>query len=159
MSVPTSSPTPAPVYQEVNIPEAGLVFGVPAGWLRLEPEWAWAPDGADSLRIGVNWMDIQPPQEVEAAMLPTRSQVIHSEPVELDWASGRLFTVEVYASAAQGDDTRAPVQSVETHVIFVVSPGGTRRAFSFYASGQTAEQLAILEPSLQYMLETSILTD
>jgi hypothetical protein len=84
VSVPTSSPTPAPVYQEVNIPEAGLVFGVPAGWLRLEPEWAWAPDGADSLRIGVNWMDIQPPQEVEAAMLPTPSQVIHSEPIELD---------------------------------------------------------------------------
>jgi hypothetical protein len=60
--VPTSSPTPAPVYQEVNIPEAGLVFRVPTGWLRLEPEWAWAPDGANSLRIGVNWMDIQPPQ-------------------------------------------------------------------------------------------------
>ncbi len=156
---PTSSPTPAPVYQEVNIPEAGLVFEVPAGWLRLEPEWAWAPDGANSLRIGVNWMDIQPPQEVEAAMLPTPSQVIHSEPVELGWASGRRFTVEVYAPAAQGGDTRAPVQSVETHVIVVVSQGDTRRAFDFYASGQTAEQLAILEPSLQHMLETSILTD
>ncbi|NOR83667.1 MAG: hypothetical protein GQ526_09260 [Ardenticatenales bacterium] len=157
--VPTSSPTPAPVYQEVNIPEAGLVFRVPAGWLRLEPEWAWAPDGGNSLRIGVNWMDIRPPQEAEAAMLPTPSQVIHSEPIELDWASGRLFTVEVYSSAAQGDDTRAPVQSVETHVIFVVNLGDTRLAFDFYASGQTAEQLAVLDPSLQHMLETSILTD
>jgi hypothetical protein len=104
-------------------------------------------------------MDIQPPQEVEAVMLPTSSQIIHSEPVELGWASGQSFTVEVYAPAAQGDDTRAPVQSVETHVIVVVSLGDTRRAFDFYAIGQTAEQLAILEPSLQHMLETSILTD
>jgi hypothetical protein len=151
---PTSSP---PVYQEMNIPEAGLVFEVPAGWLRLEPEWAWAPDGANSLRLGVNWMDIQPPQEVEAAMLPTPSQVIHSEPVELGWGSGRRFTVEVYAPAAQGGDTRAPVQSVETHVLIVVSQGDTRRAFDFYASGQTAEQLAILEPSLQHMLDSAAL--
>lgn len=156
---PTSSPTPAPVYQEVNIPEAGLEFEVPAGWLRLEPEWAWAPDGANSLRLGVNWMDIQPPQEVEAAMLPTPSQIIHSEPVELDWGSGRRFTVEVYAPAAQGGDTQAPVQSVETHVLIVVSLGDTRRAFDFYASGQTAEQLAILKPSLQHVLTTSALTN
>ena len=92
-------------------------------------------------------------------MLPTSSQIIHSEPVELGWASGQSFTVEVYAPAAQGDDTRAPVQSVETHVLIVVSLGDTRRAFDFYATGQTAEQLAILEPSLQHMLETSILTD
>lgn len=158
-STPTSPPTPAPVYQEVNIPEAGLVFEVPAGWLRLEPEWAWAPDGANSLRLGVTWMDVQPPQEVEAALLPTPSQVIDSEPVELGWASGRRFTVEVYAPAVQGDGTRAPVQSVEMHVILVVSLGDTRRAIDFYAIGQTAEQLAILEPSLQHMLETSILAD
>jgi len=156
MFVPTSSP---PVYQEVNIPEAGLEFEVPAGWMRLEPEWAWSPDGANSLRLGVNWMDIQPPQEVEAAMLPTPSQIIHSEPVELDWGSGRRFTVEVYAPAAQGGDTQAPVQSVETHVLIVVSLGNTRRAFDFYASGQTAEQLAILEPSLQHVLTTSALTN
>jgi len=151
---PTSSP---PVYQEVNIPETGLVFEVPAGWLRLEPEWAWAPDVANSLRLGVNWMDIQLPQEVEAAMLPTPSQVIHSEPVELGWGSGRRFTVEVYAPAAQGGDTRSSVQSVETHVLIVVSQGDTRRAFDFYASGQTAEQLAILEPSLQHMLDSAAL--
>jgi len=158
-STPTPSPTPAPVYQEMNIPEAGLAFEVPAGWLRLEPEWAWALNGANSLRLGINWMDVQPPQEVEAAMLPTPSQVIRSEPVELGWASGRSFTVEVYAPAVQGDDTRAPVQSVETHVLIVVSLGDTRRAFDFYAIGQTAEQLSILDPSLQHMLETSILTD
>jgi len=153
---PTSSPS---MYQEVNIPEAGLVFEAPANWLQLEPECAWAPDGANSLRIGVKWMDIQPPQEVEAAMLPTPSQVIHSEPVELGWGSGRRFTVEVYAPAAQGGDTQAPVQSVETHVLIMVSLGDTRRAFDFYASGQTAEQLTILEPSLQHMLTTSALTD
>ena len=153
---PASSP---PVYQEVDIPEAGLVFEVPASWLQLEPEWDWSPDGANSLRIGVNWMDIQPPQEVEAAMLPTPSQVIHSEPVELGWVSGRSFTVEVYAPAAQGDDTQATVQSVETHVLIVVSLKDTRRAFDFYASGQTAAQLAILEPLLQHLLETFSLTD
>jgi hypothetical protein len=44
-------------------------------------------------------------------------------------------------------------------VIVVVNLGDTRRALSFYASGQTAEQLATLDASLQQMLETSILTD
>ena len=154
-----SSLTPAPVYRKVDIPEAGLMFEVPDGWRRLEPEWTWSPDSANSLRLGVNWMDVQPPQEMEAALLPNHSQTIHSEPVELGWASGRRFTVEVYAPAEQGGDTQAPVQSVETHVIVVVSLGDTRRAFDFYARGQTAEQLAILEPSLQHMLATSILTD
>lgn len=157
--VPMFSPTPVLAYQKVDIPEAGLVFEVPVGWQRLETEWAWSPDDANGLRIGVNWMDIQPPQEVEAAMLPAPSQVIHSEPVELGWGSGRRFTLEVYAPAAQGSDTQAPVQSVETHVLVVVSLRDTRRAFDFYAIGQTAEQLAILEPSLQHVLETSILTD
>jgi len=123
---PTSSPTPAPVCQEVNILEAGLVFEVPASWQRLEPEWVWALNSDNSLRLGLNWMDVQPPQEVEAALLPTPSQVVQSEPVELGWASGRRFTIEVYAPVAQGGDTRAPVQSVETHVIVVVSLEGTR---------------------------------
>jgi len=155
--VPMSSPTPVPAHRKVYIPEAGLVFEVPACWQQLEPEWVWAPDSDNRLRLGVNWMDIQPPQEVEAALLPTPSQVIHSEPVELGWASGRRFTVEVYAPATQGGDTRAPVQSVETHVIVVVSLEGTRRAFDFYAIGQTVEQLATLEPTLQHMLDTATL--
>lgn len=154
-----SSLTPASVYQEVDIPEAGLVFEVPAGWPRLEPEWTWLDDNPNSPSLGVNWIDVRPPQEVEAALLPNHSQTIHSEPVEMGWASGRRFTVEVYVPVAQGGDTRAPVQSVETHVIVVLSQGDTRRAFDFYASGQTAEQLANLEPSLQHMLETSILTN
>jgi len=150
------SPTAEPqAYQQVDVPQVGLAFEVPHDWQRLEPELAWMPKDAGNCRLGFNWMDIQPPMEAEAAMLPNHSQTIQSNPVELSWGKGRLFTVEVYAPAAQGGDTRAPVQSVETHIVIVVSQENSRRAFDFYASGPTAGQLDILEPSLQHMLNSA----
>ncbi|MBC7334652.1 MAG: VCBS repeat-containing protein [Clostridia bacterium] len=153
----TLSASPAG-YTRVDLTEAGLSLEIPTAWTQIDAA-TWVSPEDDAMRLGVRWAILEPPQEPEAVLLPTPSQIIHSEPVELSWASGRSFTVEVYAPAAQGGDTQAPVQSVETHMLIVVSLGDTRRAFDFFASGQTAEQLNILAPSLQHMLETSILTD
>jgi hypothetical protein len=145
-------------YRRVEIPDVGLVLEVPSDWQRLDPEWVWFPDDTGDLRIGIKWADIQPPMEPEAMMLPNHSQTLQSEPVELDWGNGRRFTVEVYGPAIQGGDTQAPVQSVETHILVIASQGDARRAFDFYASGRTTEQITSLEPALQRVLDSATLT-
>jgi hypothetical protein len=144
-------------YQRVEIADTGLSLELPAGWLRLDPEWAWMPAEGSDLRLGVNWIDLQPPMEPEAALLPNHAQVLSSEQVTLSWGQGRRVVLEVYAPAAQGADVKAPVESVQIHVLVVVDQDGARRGYDFYAIGGTAEELAGLEPLLAHVLETSTL--
>jgi hypothetical protein len=150
-----SQPGDAVSYQEVEIPEVGLSFEVPEGWQRLEPDWVWAPDAEGSLRLGANWMELEPPMEAEAALLPGHAQVLASEPVQLIWGSGRSFTVEVYAPTAEEGGTQAPVESYEIHTLIVFSAGDVRRAVDLYASAATVEDLDGLRPALQHMLDSS----
>ena len=144
-------------FQRVEIADTGLSFEVPVGWLRLAPAWAWVPAEGSGLRLGVNWMDLQPPMKPEAAMLPSPSQVLSSEQVVLSWGQGRCVVLEVYVPAAQGGDAKAPVESVEIHVLVVVNQEGVRRGYGLYVRGDTAEELAGLEPLLGRVLETSTL--
>jgi hypothetical protein len=144
-------------YHRLEIPDAGLSVEVPAGWFRLEPELAWTPEQDSGLRLGLNWADLQPPMEAEAVLLPNHSQIVSSDAIELSWGHGRAFTLEVYAPAAQGGDTRAPVEAVETHVLVVTNVDNVRRAFDLYASAPDAEQLAALAPTLQHLVESATL--
>jgi hypothetical protein len=142
-------------YQVVEPPEAGIGFEVPASWQQAKPEWAWSPGSGEGVRVGLTWIDLQPPMEAEAALLPRPSQILAAEPVELAWASGRRFTVAVYGPAPAGGDARAPVRSVETHVLLVVAGHGNRRAYDFYAAGPTAEELDMVQPVLDRMLSSA----
>lgn len=144
-------------YQRVAIADTGLSVEVPAGWMRLDPEWAWMPAEGSNLRLGVNWMELQPPVEPEAAVLPNHAQVLASEQVTLSWGQGRRVVLEVYAPAAQGGDAKAPVESVQMHALIVVNQDGVRRGYDLYVVGGTAEELAGLEPLLTHVLETSTL--
>jgi len=144
-------------FERVEVADTGLSFEVPAGWLRLDPEWAWVPAEGSSLRLGVDWMALQPPMEPEAALLPSPSQVLVSEQVALSWGQGQRVVLEVYVPAEQGGDAKAPVASVEMHVLVVVDQEGVRRGYDLYARGGTAEELAGLEPLLAHVLETSTL--
>jgi hypothetical protein len=143
-------------YSRVSLAEAGLSAEIPAGWLRLEPEWTWTPVEDSPLRLGIHWATLQPPQEAEAVLLPTLAQVLQSDPLDLSWGSGRLVTLEVYAPAPAGG-VKAAVQSVERHAIVVVEQNGIRRAFDLYAVAPTQEALEGLEPLLQHMLDSSTL--
>ena len=147
---PVASPTPA--YQVVDIPAMGLRFEVPGDWQRIAPELAWSPAGSEDLSLGVNWIELQPPAEAEAALLPDHAQIIDAQALTLSCGEGRRFTVEVYAPAAQADDEQAPVASVQAHVIVTVQQGEVRRAFDLYAVAPTAEGLASLEPALAHLL-------
>ena len=144
-------------FQRVEIADTELSFEVPLGWLRLASAWAWVPAEGSGLRLGVNWMDLQPPMKPEAAMLPSPSQVLSSEQVVLSWGQGRRVVLEVYVPAAQGGDAKAPVESVEIHVLVVVNQEGVRCGYDLYVRGATAEELAGLEPLLGRVLDTSTL--
>jgi hypothetical protein len=160
-ATPTSAPPPTSPgevsYQPVDVPEAQLRFEIPASWQRLEPDWAWAPAEDGWPRMGVAWRNLQPPEEAEAALLPGPAQVLNSEPVDLAWGSGRRVTLEVYGPQAGAGGTKAPVESVETHVLIVLQEGGSRRAYDLYAAGRSAQELQAIEPMLQHLLDSASL--
>jgi hypothetical protein len=138
-------------YTRVEIAEAGLSFDVPAGWLRLEPAWVWTPSEDSALRLGVAWADLQPPQEAEAAMLPTSAVVLRSEPLTVDWGNGQLFTVAVYGE-------QATLQSVEMHALIVIVQDNVRRAFDLYLVAPDEAQVVEQQVVLQHMLDTAVVS-
>ncbi|MFO7741722.1 MAG: hypothetical protein R6X31_05335 [Anaerolineae bacterium] len=151
---------PVTSYQTVTVSEIGLTFEAPAAWGRLGPEFVWTPEEGSGQRLGFEWMTLEPPTEAEAAMLPQPAQIVDSAPVDLGWAGGRRFTLEVYAPATQdGDDAQAPVESVETHVVITVDQDGERLGLHFYASAPSAQALSNLEPALQHMLDTALVVE
>jgi hypothetical protein len=151
---------PAPgnvdTFHPVEIADAGLTVEAPSGWLRIEPEWVWKPAAESRSLLGVKWVDLQPPMEAEAALLPTPSQTVQSEAVDLSWGQARSCTLEVYGEATPGGG-KAPVTAVETHILIVVDRDGARRAYDLYASGGTADELAALQPALKHMLDSAVL--
>ena len=140
----------------MTIAEAGLELDVPSGWQRIEPVWAWAPTDVEGYCVGVNWADLEPSMEPEAALLPSPSLVLDSVPVDLGWSSGHWLTVEVYAPAASGEGSEAApiVQAFEMHALVVVNQGYGRRAYDFYASAPNADVLSTLDPVLDAMVSS-----
>ena len=150
---PTALETVAPVGEPVEIPEAGLRLQPPAGWERLEPDWAWAAPEVEGQRVGLAWAELQPPAEPEAALLPAGAGILSSEPAAVSWGQARRVTVEVYGPA-EGEG-QAPVAAVETHVLVVTTEGGLRRGYDFYASAPTAGDLEALQPVLDAMIQSA----
>ncbi len=144
-------------YTRVDIPEAGVAVEVPVAWYRFEPAWAWSPYESAVPRVGVWWQDMQPPMEIEAAMLPQNSVVLESESVELDWADGRWYTVELYAAASSGTGSEATpsVRAVEMHVLIALPQGSDRRVVDLYGSARNAGELQTLRPVLEQMVTSA----
>jgi hypothetical protein len=138
--------------QVTVIPEIGLSFAVPDGWQRLEPEVAWTPLGGDGVRLGVNWVELVPPMEPEAVLMPNHAEIVDSEPIDLGWAQGRRTTLEVFAPAAEQGGGRAPVVAVETHVLLTLTQDGRRLGLDFYLSAPTAELLNAHEQALEELV-------
>lgn len=137
-------------YVRAQVTAAGLSLDVPAAWTEIAPG-IWAASEEAELRLGVRATDLEPPQEPEAALLPQPAQVLEAVPVELNWGSGRRFTVEVYEEAEEGTG-QAPVQAVEIHVLVVLEREGTRRAYDVFVAAPDAQRLRNLETTLQHVL-------
>jgi hypothetical protein len=145
-----------PAYQEVTISDLGLTFEVPADWKQLEPDLAWTPEPGGELRLAVTWTELEPSMEPEAVLLPSPSQIMGSEPVDLDWGRGRRFYLKVFGSHGEGGGEEAPVASVQSHVLFTRDRGEGRLALDVHASAPSAEALEELRPALQRMLESAL---
>ena len=141
-------------YTRVEVTEASLRLEIPAGWIRPGPEWEWMPSEGGPVALGITWIDLVPPQEAEAALLPQPAQILESEPITLTWGQGRLFTVEVYAPASEGKAS-ATMQSVEMHAIIVVPENGRQRAFDLYTSAPDHTALAAQEAVFMRMLSNT----
>ncbi len=136
-----------PTYTPVTIDELMLSLEVPVGWLRPGLDWVWMPSEDSETRLGARWLDLAPPQEIEAAMLPGSSVVLSSQPFDVEWGSGNMVTVAVYGPNAE-------ITAVETHALFTVQQDGKRWALDvFTVSPDEAQQIA-LQPILQHAVET-----
>lgn len=147
------------VYQNVTVPEIGLTFEVPSAWTQVEGAHAWLPEAGSDSRLAFEWVGLEPPMELEAAMLPKPGQILDSTPIDLGWADGRRFTLEVYGAGTEEGDAQAPVEWVETHVLVTVDQDDARLGLDFYASALDAEALDTLEPAFQHMLDTAVVVE
>ena len=142
----------SPTYSSVEVPEAGLSFELLDGWVRQEPEWVWAPEAGSDLLVGLKWLVLEPPQEVEAALLPGPSEIVSVDDVDLSLGSGRQFLVNVFDEATEGSEAQALIQSVQSHILVVVQQGESRLAYDFFAAGADADRLAQAEAALEHLI-------
>jgi hypothetical protein len=119
----------------------------------LDGEMAYASSDVPDVQVGVMWRDLEPPMEPEAALLPTPSRVLASEPIETAWGNGRLITLEVLGMAEEGQE--APVVGVERHVLVVRTNDDPPRAVDFYLRASSETQLEAYAGLLEGVLETA----
>jgi hypothetical protein len=142
----------ADINRVVMLAQYGPTVEIPASWQQYGNEPVWRPKADELACVGVNWVDLQPPQEAEPALLPQGAQILKSEAVELTWVQGRSFTLEVYADDASDGDGRAKVATVEQHLIVVVERESGRRAYDVYAVAESPEQLADIMPVYHHLI-------
>lgn len=150
-----NEPIEAQSWTPVTVEEAGLSFEVPVEWTRLEPAWRWAPEPGSLAYLGVDWAEIEPPTEPEAAMLPENAVMLERIPVELGWTTAYRYKAEVYKAASQGESEAQPeVTSVDYHILITSGAGDGRRVVDFHASAPSEGELGQLEPLLDAMVHS-----
>jgi len=153
---PTAIPQDeALTYQVVSVSPADLQVEIPETWVSDVAGAVWAPVPGDARRVGVSRVDLAPPEEAEAVLLPENAQLLDSGAVETPLGTGRQYTLEVYGATPQGDDAKAGVASVEMHILVVVTTGDQRTGYDFYAAAPTAEVLDTVIPVLSHMVDTA----
>ena len=170
--------TPMPTNKPEPTQELATESGSPAGWgpaqtreilalgLRfdlpesfqglpsdLDGQMAYRSPDLPDVQVGVMWRDLEPPMEPEAALLPTPSRVLASDPIDTAWGSGRVITLELLGMADEGHE--APVVGVARHVLLVRTDVPGRRAVDFYLRAPGEKQLEAYAGLLDGMLESA----
>jgi hypothetical protein len=134
--------------EAVTLPELGIALQAPAGWAQLEPEMAWQLPGSERGRVGIAWVKLEPPMELEAALLPTPSETYTADTLETPLGQARRFFLAVFEGEAK-EGERAPVVGEEIHILLTVEREGARYGEDLYASSNMGQELALeLEPAL-----------
>lgn len=140
--------------QRIDVHEAGISFEIPANWQQPTEELRWIPEAGAESALGFTWLALDPPQEPEAALLPSPSQVLSSTEIDPGWGKGRSITLEVFGVAGAEDDTQAPVEAVQNHIIIIADQEQRKLAFDFFSTAPNMELLLELESALEGMLES-----
>lgn len=129
--------------QERTVEAIGLRFMLPARFQGmpsdLDGQYVYASPDLPGVQVGVLWCRLDPPTEAEAALLPTPSRVLDSQPVELGGGSGRMVTLELLGAAEEGQE--APVVGVERHLLVVRTDDQGRLGVSIYMRAPELDQL------------------
>jgi len=151
--------TQLPGYKEVTIPDLGLTLEVPKEASRIESLWKWEVPGIPEGHLGFNYKRFKPPMEPES-ILPGPSLILESEAVAFEWGTGRSYTMEIYAPIPPSpEDEKAPVESVQHHIVITADIKGERVILDFFAGTSGAGDLTALKPLLQQMAESVKIPD
>jgi len=150
--LPDEKRLPGPT--EVVVPELGLTLEVPKEASRIDSLWKWEVPGIPEGQLGFNYKRLKPPMEPES-VLPGSSLILESEVVVFEWGRGRSYTMEIYAPIPPNtSDEKAPVESIQHHIVITVDIKGQRFILDFFAGASDAEVLPALKPLLQRMAES-----
>lgn len=149
-ATPTVTPTPLPTatpipqlaidpvnaWRGVEVEQVGILFEVPANWTQVEDTLEWQPEGVAPAGLGFigrsGELDTDP-----ATLLPDSDGLVRSAELELAWATGISYTIQLEGTW-------------ERHVVI---PAGTQ-ILDFYTSGLTQQALTALNPVLQHTLDS-----
>jgi hypothetical protein len=159
VAVPEEAPTPevsVEDYMTITIPSQGLSFEIPSTWQEVEGVQAWTPKGRQELYLGFHTEIIEPPAEVEAAMMPSlmalSQQSISQGREEISTKQGPAFRYTIQLLESGGDEGSAV--GVETHVIYSKTDGDLNQAYDFYLGAPDSATLNQFLPILQHALDT-----
>ncbi len=134
----------------VRVEEAagGISFEVPAGWVQDPNDLVWRPAPGDPRRLGVVSVATAPGFEPRS-LLPGHAEVASEQRVDLGWALGTTYTLQVAPPAAG-----AGTSSVEKHVVVML---GSKRAFDFFIAAPSGADSGPLSAALDHLLGSVIL--
>jgi hypothetical protein len=151
------SDPPAPPWMPVQVAELNLNFQAPRGWESPTGRIWVSPDDSSSL-VGFQWRWVNPPAMPEAVFLPANAQMRDSGELDLGWASGRWYEIDVYYPPQEGE-VNAQIQTHERHLVLLYNVNDQRLGVDFYARANRLERLAALSDIVEYMAESASLSE
>jgi hypothetical protein len=151
-----SAPEPTPsqaLPMTIKVGGAGISFEVPDEWER-GAGWTWRPSGTEGLLLGFQWGNVAPSSHPEAIFLPPNALMLRSEDVDLGWAAGRWYELEVFQQPAQGQ-SGGQIVGYERHVIVITGEAQSRVGLDFYARSSTRAGLAQVRSLTEGMISTA----
>ena len=140
-----------------RLDDLGVSVRTPNHWIRLNSGAAWSPNETKDLLVGVKTADLLPPQEPEALLLPSPSEIVDAVEVLVDGHWGRRFALEVFDPSPPPAGERATVVSYEIHVLVVVQRGGVRRALDLFVTAGSVANLEAIEEAFDAFVTSAAL--
>lgn len=142
-------PAAAAGYQRVGGRALGITFEIPLDWHQDPLEEVWRPSaGVAPVALGVS-NHSGPGLPEDQALLPNHGTLVDRRPVNLGWASGTRYTVEISAPAQAGG------QPLMREVHTIVRLGG-KAIYDLYSAAAISDRpaMAAAEQHYEHLLTT-----